>query len=465
MNMAEDATRTGYLAAWGAFEGADGVDETEGLALIPNAYVEVDEAGTIVRLASGLPPEEQREGVVVHELGARLLLPGFVNAHSHAFQRGIRGRANRGKQGNNGLPDPDDFWSWRHAMYGEAGSLCPDTLHAVTRACFDEMVSAGITCVGEFHYVHHQSDGTPYDDPNELSWQVIEAARLSGIRLVLLEVYYARAGAGLGLRPEQRRFRDASVDAYRARLDALRSRIERDPGDVLRLGMAPHSIRAVSLPELRELADYAATHALVVHAHVSEQPAENEACRAELGWSPTAAFAEAGLLSRPDSFTAVHAIHIDDDDRRRLAHQHVCACPTTEADLGDGTIVGSALRDAHVTLALGSDSNVVIDLVQEARALEMHERLARQRRLCLADARGRLGLPLLEAATRGGARALGRPELGRLAVGSPFDAAALDLGHRMFAGADSGDVVLDTLMLHGTAEAVDRVWVGGKRLR
>src|SRR5690606_17149085 len=250
--------------------------------------------------------------------------------------------------------------------------------------------------------------------------------------------------------PEQRRFCDASIDGYLARVDELRTLAATRP-DTLTIGIAPHSVRAVRAAELGALAAYADRHELPIHAHVSEQVLENQQCLAEYGRTPLEVFADAGCLARPHAFTAVHAIHVGAADLERLRDQQVCACPTTEADLGDGIVPAAAWREHQATLALGSDSNAIIDLVQEARLLEMHERLAQQARLRLLDEEGRVAPVLLAAATTGGARSLGRPELGRLAVGSPFDAAVIELDHGSLRGV-ADDLVLDALLLAGTAE-------------
>ncbi|MBK7824491.1 formimidoylglutamate deiminase [Nannocystis sp.] len=435
--MSEEPETVAYTAAFGQLAGA----------WVSAPYVEVDAAGTVVRAQSGRP---EHTPPIVYDLGRALLLPGMVNAHSHAFQRAIRGATHR-----RGAHDPSSFWSWREAMYRAANSLDPEAVFTVTRDCYREMLRAGITCVGEFHYLHHAPDGRPYADPNELSRQVIRAANTVGIRLVLLEVYYARAGAGREPLPEQRRFCDGSVDAYLRRIDVLRA-------EGIAIGVAPHSVRAAPREALRELAAYAHQHGLPLHMHVSEQPQENAECQAEHGCSPVALLAASGCLTRPGAFTAVHAIHLDPDDFATLSGHNVCACPTTEADLGDGIIpVGEHLRH-DVQLALGSDSNAVVDLVQEARLLEMHERLRTRARLCLADRDGHVGHALLSLATRGGARSLGRTELGEIRVGAPFDACTVDLDHPSLARIDPA-LALDALLLSGTAAAIDRVFVGGVR--
>ena len=433
-----------------AFTAAHGV---LGGAWVDRPYLEVDAAGVIVRAQAGLPAPPDAVAVPLHDLGPSVLLPGLVNAHSHAFQRLIRGATHRAGEG-----DPSTFWSWREAMYRAAQALDPDALGAATRACFAEMLRAGITCVGEFHYLHHRPDGRLYDDPAELSNQVIAAAADVGIRLVLLEVYYARAGHGRPPLPEQRRFCDPTLDHYLARVDALRAR-------GVAVGVAPHSVRAVAADHLRVLADYAAAHGLVVHAHVSEQPRENAECADEhRGATPTQVFADAGCLARPRAFTAVHAIHVTAADLDHLARHHVCACPTTEADLRDVIVPAADHLARGARLALGSDSNAVIDLIQEARLLEMGERLRTGRRLCLRPPSGELGLALLDAATTGGASALGRPDLGRLVVGAPFDAVTLDRAHPTLAQVAPAHL-LDAIMLAGSAAPVDRVYVAGVRRR
>jgi formimidoylglutamate deiminase len=428
--------------------------EIEGVAqLVERPFVILDRSTGIIEAVHAGPPDPEHRPMLIHDLGRALLLPGFVNAHSHAFQRGIRGVTQRRSSS-----DPSSFWSWRQAMYAAANALDPAGVHAQTKACFAEMLARGITCVGEFHYLHHDPEGRPHADRNELSHQIVRAADEVGIRLVLLEVYYARAGVDQsGPLPEQRRFCDGSVDAYLERIDDLRSA---HPN--LRLGITPHSVRAVRAAELGLLAAYAETHELPIHSHVSEQPLENQQCHAEHGRTPMQVFADSGCLARPHAFTAVHAVHVSAGDRQLLADQHVCACPSTEADLGDGIVPARELLAGGTALALGSDSNAVIDLVQEARLLEMHERLRDQARLILRDDEGRVAPVLLAAATTGGARSLGWPELGRLAVGSPFDAAVVDLDHRMLCAVPS-EAVLDALLLAGTAEPISQVWVGGKR--
>jgi len=315
-----------------------------------------------------------------------LTLPGLANAHSHTFQRALRGRTQAGT---------GSFWTWRDQMYALAGTLGPDRIHALARATFGEMAVAGITVVGEFHYLHHAPDGAPYADPNETGRAIISAAREAGVRLTLLDACYLEGGIA--------RFRDADADAWAERVSAL------DDADDLRVGAAIHSIRAVDPAAAEVVAAWAGDRPL--HAHVSEQPKENEECLARHGATPTA------LLPVAPTFTAVHATHLDQDDLVRLgnANATVCLCPTTERDLADGIGPARALRVAGARLAVGSDSHAMIDLFEEARAIELDERLA-------SGVRGHhAAADLLEAATAGGYAALGWPDGGRIAPGALAD--------------------------------------------
>lgn len=429
-----------YAARWGHVAGQ----------WMAEPRISVDEIGRITGIASaeGQPDPAGNDGTLVRDLGRTAVLPGFASAHSHAFQRVIRGRTHLRRPG-----DPSDFWSWREAMYGAVNELDPDAFEAATRATYEEMIRAGITSVGEFHYVHHAPGGKPYRDPNELSKRVIQAAADAGIKLTLLEVFYATRDPGEPALPEQRRFVDRDVDTYLTRIEALRSA-------GIPIGIAPHSVRAVGPHALKVLADYASQHSLPIHAHVSEQRRENQTCYGAYGRTPTQLFADTGCLARPQAFTAVHAVHLEDTDYELLAGQTVCACPTTEADLGDGIVPAQTLRQAGVALCLGSDSNAVIDIVQEARLLEMNERLRLQERVCLADGEGRVAPVLLHAATAGARAALGRPDLGALAVGTPFDACLVDLDHPTLRGVD-GAHVLDALLLSGTAAPIAGTFVDG----
>ena len=309
---------------------------------------------------------------------AGLTIPGLANAHSHAFQRALRGRTQAGR---------GSFWTWREQMYELADRLDPDSFFALSRAAFGEMTLAGITCVGEFHYVHHAPGGAAYEDANAMGRAVLAAAAEAGIRITLLDACYLHGGI--------ERFRDADADAWAQRVDQL------DDGPGARVGAAIHSVRAVDPGSARAVAEWAGARPL--HAHVSEQPAENEECLAAHGRTPTELLSDAGALS--EGFTAVHATHVTDTDVGLLgaAGATCCLCPTTERDLADGIGGARRLRDGGARLAVGSDSQAVIDLFEEARAVELDERLA-------GGARGmHRAADLLRAATADGHAALGWP--------------------------------------------------------
>jgi formimidoylglutamate deiminase len=346
-------------------------------------------------------------------LPRQVLLPGLVNAHSHAFQRVLRGRTeHRGP----GLAR-DDFWSWRELMYAAAQALTPDEVYAVSRQAFLEMALAGITAVGEFHYLHHGPDGTPYDDVHELALQVARAAANVGLRLVLLRVAYARAGFGASPDPRQRRFLDPDVEVALERTVELGARLR---GQAT-VGLAPHSVRAVPRGWLEALAR--GWRGGPLHLHAAEQQAEVDACLAEHRLRPVELLDEVGLL-RPGT-TLVHGIHLGAGEAARLARGGVavCACPSTERSLGDGVVPADALAAAGVPLCLGTDSQAHLELLEEARLLEGHLRLARQQRNVLDPGAGTpdsLARWLLGVATEGGAASLGLP-VGRLDPGQPAD--------------------------------------------
>lgn len=338
-------------------------------------------------------------GAPVIRLPGRALFPGLVNAHSHAFQRILRARTEVVSNG-------DDFWAWRELMYRAASSLDPAQLHAVSKLAFVEMALAGVTTVGEFHYVHHQSDGRPYADVHELSKAVIGAAREAGLRIVLLRVAYARAGFQVAPNPRQARFIEPDVDTYLSRVQSLKVD---DP--LVSVGLAPHSVRAVPREWLVEIAKVPG----VKHVHVAEQPGELKACLAEHGKHPVDLLDDVGLLPQA---VGVHAIHLDEAHARKL--KRVVACPSTEANLGDGVVPADLLMKAGVRISLGSDSQARIALLDEARLLEDNLRLVRQRRAVLDPGEGRLGERLFDCASAAGAEALGL-ETGHLTSGEPAD--------------------------------------------
>jgi formimidoylglutamate deiminase len=301
-------------------------------------------------------------------------LPALATAHSHAFQRAMRGRAQR-----RGTQPGDDFWSWRGQMYEIARSLTPESIGSISRVAFRELARAGVRTVGEFHYVHHQPGGTPYEERTILSDAVIQAARDEGLRIALLRVAYHRAGPGRPAEPDQLRFCDATVDDVLRDVDTLRLRYANDPD--VRIGIAPHSVRAVPPSWLAELHAYARTHALPFHMHVAEQEREVSECEAETGKRPVELLADRGVLDA--RFVAVHATQLLPHEARLLgdAASFACICPTTERDLGDGLPDLTALRDAGVRLCTGIDSHIVTDPFEELRALETHERLRTKTRV------------------------------------------------------------------------------------
>jgi formimidoylglutamate deiminase len=395
----------------------------------------------------GPPPS----GAEVVPLPRRALLPGLVSAHGHAFQRALRGRAEQ-------APSARSFWSWREVMYAAAGRLGPDDLEAVARLAYLELARAGVTCVGEFHYLHLDPEGRPYADPSELALRLVRAARDAGLRIVLLRAAYARAGHGLPLDPAQRRFVEPSPDVYLARLDALAAALAGEP--LASIGVAPHSVRACPAPWLAALAGEARRRGLPLHVHAAEQVAEVEACRAEHGLSPVQLLAREGALDART--TLVHAIHVDAADVRLagVARATVCACPTTERDLGDGVVPADRLLAAGARLALGADAHVRADLLEEARALELDLRLARGERGLLDGPPGRLAARLLEAATAGGMASLGLPG-GRLAAGEPADFVLLDLDDPSVAGAVPA-TLLAAVVFGASARAVRATYVAGE---
>ncbi|MDE3132429.1 MAG: formimidoylglutamate deiminase [Acidobacteriota bacterium] len=295
-------------------------------------------------------------------------IPAMVNVHSHAFQRDMRGAAERISAAAAG----DDFWSWRAAMFEAVARLDPDSMREVALRVYGEMAGAGYGTVGEFHYVHHQPDGTPYEEPNAMAIAIAEAAVEVGLEIVLLPAAYHRNGwrdgADVAPEPGQRRFCDPNVDTFLARVDALRAWAGGRDG--VQVGVAAHSVRAVPAPWLSAIAQYAERHDLVRHVHAHEQPRELEQCQAEHGCSPLELLDAHGFLG--PRTTVVHAIHVSNHDVELLSRTRtiVAACPTTEANLGDGFLPALRYRDAGVRLVIGSDSNVRIDPFEETRELE-----------------------------------------------------------------------------------------------
>lgn len=398
---------------------------------VPEVLIEIaDGRFTAVRPGVSAPPG-------VHRLPG-LTLPGFANVHSHAFHRALRGRTQHGS---------GDFWTWRKRMYEVAAHLDPDRYLALATATYGELALAGVSCVGEFHYLHHQPDGRPYADPNEMAAVLVAAARRAGIRLTLLDTCYLTAGVdGAPLSGPQRRFGDPDAAAWATRVSALRPEPQR-----WRVGAAIHSVRAVPAGQIPTVVEWAAAAGAPLHLHLSEQPAENDACLAVHRRTPTELIADLGGLG--ERTTAVHATHLTDLDRTLLGDTstNVCFCPTTERDLADGIGPARPLVDAGAALCLGSDSHAVIDMFEEARAVELNTRLWDQRRGHFS------GAELLTAATVAGHRSLGWSDAGVIAPGGLADLVTVDLGSVRTAGTDPAAIVFTA----ATAD-ITQVVVGGE---
>jgi formimidoylglutamate deiminase len=410
-------------------------------AFVPNRTItvgadgRVESVGFAGRAGSG----------ALHRLEGTALLPGFVNAHSHAFQRGLRGSGERFSSG------AGSFWSWREAMYALVASLDRDGLRRVCRQAFAEMRDAGITTVGEFHYLHHDRDGDfAFDDV------VLEAASEVGIRLVLLQAYYAAGGIGAALEPEQRRFATAGLPEYWRQMDRLARRL--DPATQT-LGVVAHSVRAASLAEIKGLHAEATRRELPFHMHVEEQRREIEETVAAYGRTPMRLLCDELAA---DGITAVHCTHTSPPDMAAFLARggRVCVCPLTEANLGDGIPDLSAPHAAGGRISLGTDSNARISAIEEMRWLEYGQRLRGELRGALIDPRGEVAATTLDAATSGGAAALGTGA-GRIAPGEWADLAAVDLTVPSLSGALPGGL-LDMIVFGAGNGAIAGTFVGGK---
>lgn len=418
-----------------------------GLALVSSTE------GRIVRLARA---DELGDTKTVR-LKNRALLPGVVNAHSHAFQRVIRGRTERRAGAGQ-----DNFWTWREMMYSAATRLGPEDVYDASRMAFLEMAAGGITAVGEFHYLHRTVEGSEYADPNLLAKTVVRAARDVGLRIALLRVAYARSGYMSAPNERQARFIEAEPDVYLRHAERLHSELKDDTHAWM--GVAPHSVRAVPLPYLREVIQFAEAERMPVHMHVAEQPAEIAACLEEHGRTPVALLDAEGFLS--ERFTAVHGIHITTEEARELASARalVCACPTTERNLGDGIIRADLLFAENVRVALGTDSHAQIDLLEDARELEYHLRLHRLERAVLSvegdEDLSSLAARLFDCATVSGAASIGASS-GTLEPGRAADFFTVDVDDLSIAGA-SREELLASIVFGLSRTAVRDVCVGGR---
>ncbi len=409
-----------------------------------NKVVSISDEGYISAIA-----ERETEMEITHPLPGMALLPAFVNTHSHAFQRALRGQTQHARSSR------DTFWTWRHTMYEEAQRLTPDLLYQNTLQTYHEMLAAGYSSVGEFHYVHHQSDGRPYPNANVMSEAILQAGQDAGIRVVLLLTGYAQGNFHEPPDRNQRRFCDASLDAYVARVDALRTK------GVL-LGVAPHSVRAVPADWLQAIAEYSHFYHLPFHIHADEQIAEIEQCLQAEGCTPIELLERCGALG--DQTTIIHATHANQKEIALLAQTgaSVCVCPTTEGDLGDGIAPYAELIAANIPLAIGSDSNTRLDPFEELRWAEYSARMRYQRRhILVADELATLGSSLLTYGTQTGANALGL-QTGSITPGMAADFVAIDLSAPSLAGW-TRDNFLDTLFFGANSQVIVQTWVQGNK--
>ena len=379
-----------------------------------------------------------------------LTLPGFANAHSHAFHRALRGttQADRGT-----------FWTWRERMYDVAARLDPDRYLRLARATYAEMALAGVSCVGEFHYLHHQAGGHPYDDPNAMGRALIQAAAEAGLRMTLLDTCYLAGGlAPEGLLPlagPQLRFGDGDAVRWAGRVTGLGYDAHGMITPHARVGAAIHSVRAVPRGQMHPVVAWAHRTGAPLHAHMSEQTGENEACQDVYGMSPARLLYDENVLG--PRTTVVHATHLEPGDLDLLGgcQAYACLCPTTERDLGDGLAPARALAAAGCPLTLGSDSHAVIDLLEEARGVEYAERLAQR-------ARGHFTAEaLLRAATAAGHTSLGWPDAGEIAVGARADLVTIGMDSVRTAGAAEG-LALETAVFGASAADVRDVVISGR---
>jgi formiminoglutamate deiminase len=404
--------------------------------------------GVLITVADGHITEIQPDTVALpssHRLTG-LVVPGLANAHSHAFHRALRSRTQRGR---------GSFWTWRDLMYQAADRLDPDSYHRLARAVYAEMALAGITSVGEFHYLHHDVGGVPYADRNAMGHALMASAGDAGVRLTLLDTCYLSSGVdGTPLAPgPQLRFGDGSGDAWAERVQELHGQAAASGSQGVIIGAALHSVRGVPLEHMAPVVEWADAHGAPLHVHSSEQTGEVDQCIAVHGCTPTALMRDAGVLG--PRTTAVHATHLTDEDLSDLVGTAtgVCFCPTTERDLGDGIGPAAALLAGGGLFSLGSDSHAVIDLFEEARATELDERLARRERGVIAADR------LLGAATVDGQHALGWTDAGTLSVGARADLVAVDLESIRTAG---GTAAVETVVFAATAADVTDVVVDGR---
>ncbi|MFH9605219.1 formimidoylglutamate deiminase [Streptomyces rochei] len=403
----------------------------------PGVAVDVGDDGRIAAVRTDVPAPPPSA-----EILRGLTLPGLANAHSHAFHRALRGTVQVGS---------GTFWTWREVMYSVADRLTPETYLDLARAVYAEMALAGITTVGEFHYVHHAPGGAAYADPNAMGEALIQAAADAGVRITLLDTCYLSSGFGQPPDTHQLRFSDGTADAWAQRCSLLEER------DHARIGAAVHSVRAVPADQLATVARWAEERRAPLHVHLSEQTAENDACRAAHGCTPTRLLADHGVLG--PRTTGVHNTHLTDEDIALLGGSRTgtCMCPTTERDLADGIGPAVALQQAGSPLSLGSDSHAVVDLLEEARAMELNERLRTRTRGHWTAA------ALLRAASADGHAALGWDDAGTIEPGARADLATVALDSVRTAG-PLPRLGAETAVFAATAADVRHTVVGGRHV-
>ncbi|MBT2385784.1 formimidoylglutamate deiminase [Streptomyces sp. ISL-11] len=416
------------------------------------------EPGVVIKTGTNGRIKAVRKGIAAPPTGAvtlrGLTVPGLANAHSHCFHRALRGVVQAAPKATAGAGTghaPDSFWTWREVMYGVADRLTPDTYYALAKATYAEMALAGITAVGEFHYLHHEPGGDRYGNPNAMGEALIAAAADAGIRITLLDTCYLSSGFGAEPNRHQLRFSDGTAAEWAERAAALKSDAN------TRIGAAIHSVRAVPVDQLATVADWAREREAPLHVHLSEQTAENDACVEAHGFTPTTLLSDHGVLG--PRTTAVHATHLTQGDIRLLGHTStgVCMCPTTERDLADGIGPALKLQLSGSPLSLGSDSHAVIDILEEARAMELDERLH-------SRARGHwTAAQLLRAATTDGHAALGWDEAGRIEADALADFTTIALDSVRTAGPPP-ELAVETAVFAATNADVRDTVVGGRHI-
>lgn len=426
-------------------------------ALLPEGWaagvaIDVDATGTIAAVSAGAPPDG------AERLGGPVI-PGMPNLHSHAFQRAMAGLTERAASGD------DSFWTWREVMYGFLAKLTPDQIEAIAAQLYVEMLKSGYTAIGEFHYVHHDPDGRPYADRTELSERVLAAAKRAGIGITHLPVLYACGGfGGQAPTPGQCRFLN-DVSGFLRLVETLRARHAGDPD--MRIGIAPHSLRAVTPDMLRDaVAGLTALDAgAPIHIHIAEQMKEIEDCLAWSGRRPVEWLLDHEAVDR--RWCLVHATHMTAAETAALAASGAVAgiCATTEANLGDGFFPAPDYLARRGAWGIGSDSHISVSPIEELRWFEYGQRLVQRRRNRLSDqlaggAAPSIGAFLYKSALSGGATALGRP-IGRIAAGARADLVVLDGDHPQLTGR-TGDALLDSLVFAGNANPIMDVMVGGR---